>query len=135
MDTNGRPSAGDSLARQLGEVLAALIDERLRLALAANPSGRADPQLLLTIPQAAERLAVSPGTVKNMIRDQELTAIHPVPGSTRIAAAELHEWVERRRRGGPRGASRGGSRSPSPVKAKARPARVDRGFDWHEPET
>ncbi len=52
-------------------------------------------QLLLRIPDAAERLSVGRSTVYELIQRGELPTVH-IGRSVRIPAAAVRAWVERR---------------------------------------
>jgi excisionase family DNA binding protein len=53
---------------------------------------------LYSISTVAERLEVSPDTVRRLLASGDLTAVR-IRSAVRIAAAELESFVERRRRG------------------------------------
>lgn len=49
-------------------------------------------QLLLTVPQAANRLGISRSTLYLLLRNGDITAIK-IGRSVRIAVAELERWI------------------------------------------
>lgn len=57
-------------------------------------------QTHLTISQAADALGVSPRTVRREIDNGQIT-ITKIASCIRIASADLHDYVQRRRVGGP----------------------------------
>ena len=56
---------------------------------------RGRPQLLLTLEEAADQLAVSRGTVYSLIRRGELVSVHPAPGAHRVTQASVVALVSR----------------------------------------
>lgn len=54
-----------------------------------------DAPLLITVAEAARLLAVSPDTVRALIKSGAIDHCRPSPGTVRVVAASLHSHVER----------------------------------------
>lgn len=56
----------------------------------------ADQQpLVLTYQEAADILRLSERSVRTLVAGGFLTAVHPTPGTTRIRAADLQDYINR----------------------------------------
>ncbi len=55
---------------------------------------------LLTAPQCAERLGISPKTLRNLYRCGQLPSIR-IGGSVRIAESDLEDFLQRNRQAAP----------------------------------
>lgn len=55
---------------------------------------------LLTVREAARRLAVSVPTVRRLLRDGKIPHVRPSPGVVRVKAADLDAYIERQTIGG-----------------------------------
>lgn len=57
------------------------------------PLGPGVSERLLTVAQAAERLAISPSSVKRLIAAGRLRAVHPTPGRTAVDEREVDAYI------------------------------------------
>ena len=95
----GRSTRAVRPARERVEpVLASLSAEDVdRLAEAlADRIQRSSSDRLLTVGQAADRLAVCPNTVRMLVSTGELVATYPRPASPRIGERQLDAFIRRK---------------------------------------
>lgn len=74
--------------------LAAALAQLLRAAATAQPDPAVNVRVMLTVEQAAERLAVSRSHVYGMLRDGKLRGVK-LGRARRIAASEIDALIER----------------------------------------
>ena len=72
------------------------------LRLLRDPQGMTSPTLppleeLLTVDEVAKLTRQSPRTIRRLIARGEIPIVRPVPGSVRIAPADLRAYLEERR--------------------------------------
>ena len=77
------------LAATLAELIAAVRETSCDHADQTAPDG----ERLLTLEQACERLALSETSVKALIRQGRLPAVHPVERALRIRAADVDAYI------------------------------------------